>query len=165
MSNQRTKPQGDDDPRVIACIKAKRHFGNTQGLGDRLGHSRQAVDRWQIIPPTYCIAVELATGISRYEQRPDVFGTVEENVLLQDIATAARLAIKSIELAAALGITIETLAEWDQVPPERVRDVERLTGISRHTLRPDVFGQEPDIPPRRIKEPADNHKEAAGASA
>lgn len=27
-----------------------------------------------------------------------------------------------------------------KVPPERVLEVERVTGISRHELRPDVFG-------------------------
>jgi DNA-binding transcriptional regulator YdaS (Cro superfamily) len=31
-----------------------------------------------------------------------------------------------------------------QVPAERVLDIERLTGISRHDLRPDVFGPAED---------------------
>jgi DNA-binding transcriptional regulator YdaS (Cro superfamily) len=44
-------------------------------------------------------------------------------------------------LAATLGITPGALSQWAQVPSERALDVERATGISRYSLRPDVFGQ------------------------
>lgn len=44
-------------------------------------------------------------------------------------------------LAAKLGITPGALSQWTQVPPDRALDVERITGISRHQLRPDVFGK------------------------
>lgn len=44
-------------------------------------------------------------------------------------------------LAANLGITPGALSQWAQVPPERALDVERITGISRHELRPDVYGK------------------------
>lgn len=44
-------------------------------------------------------------------------------------------------LAAQLGITPGALSQWTQVPPDRALDVERITGISRHELRPDVFGK------------------------
>lgn len=47
--------------------------------------------------------------------------------------------IKS-RLAKQLGITHGAISQWQNVPPERVLDVERLTGISRHDLRPDVYG-------------------------
>lgn len=41
-----------------------------------------------------------------------------------------------------LGITHSAVQQWLRkgVPAERVLDVERITGISRHELRPDVFG-------------------------
>ncbi|QCM05133.1 helix-turn-helix domain-containing protein [Agrobacterium tumefaciens] len=46
--------------------------------------------------------------------------------------------------AAALGLeNPSVVANWrtrGQVPYQRVVDIERLTGISRHELRPDVFG-------------------------
>jgi DNA-binding transcriptional regulator YdaS (Cro superfamily) len=32
---------------------------------------------------------------------------------------------------------------WTAVPAERVLEIERLTGVSRHELRPDVFGPAP----------------------
>ena len=38
-------------------------------------------------------------------------------------------------------ITPQAVSQWKKVPPERVLDVERITGISRHDLRPDVFGR------------------------
>ena len=48
----------------------------------------------------------------------------------------------STALAAAIGnITTQAVSQWSQVPPSRVLDVERVTGISRYDLRPDVFGE------------------------
>ena len=42
-------------------------------------------------------------------------------------------------LAAALGIRASAISQWDRVPAERVLDVERVTGIPRHDLRPDLY--------------------------
>lgn len=39
------------------------------------------------------------------------------------------------------GVTPQAVSQWKKVPAERVLDVERITGISRHALRPDVFGE------------------------
>lgn len=45
-------------------------------------------------------------------------------------------------LAKALGnITPQAVSQWKKIPAERVLDVERVTGISRQELRPDVFGR------------------------
>lgn len=49
-------------------------------------------------------------------------------------------------LARSLCITPQAVNQWFVVPPERVLDVERLTGISRHLLRPDVFGMPQSSP-------------------
>lgn len=47
-------------------------------------------------------------------------------------------------LAQALGITQQALSQWKlrRVPAERVLDVERITGIPRHDLRPDIYPSE-----------------------
>lgn len=60
-----------------------------------------------------------------------------------DAETAANLA----------GVSLPTWSRWEtggrQIPASRVLDVEKLTGVSRHDLRPDVFGDTPTRLPRR----------------
>ncbi|ASL01788.1 transcriptional regulator [Xanthomonas citri] len=49
-------------------------------------------------------------------------------------------------LAEQLGIRSASISEWKvrgRVPAERVVAIERETGVSRHDLRPDVFGPAP----------------------
>lgn len=52
------------------------------------------------------------------------------------------------DVAATLGVTVPMWSRWENgrrpIPPGRVLTLERVTGISRHTLRPDVFGPAPD---------------------
>lgn len=47
------------------------------------------------------------------------------------------------KLAKECGVTPQAAHKWLKkgVPAERALDVERLTGISRHELCPDVFGK------------------------
>lgn len=42
-------------------------------------------------------------------------------------------------LARAIGITPAAVYRWDKVPIERLKKVERVTGISRRKLRPDLY--------------------------
>jgi DNA-binding transcriptional regulator YdaS (Cro superfamily) len=37
------------------------------------------------------------------------------------------------------GITPQAISQWIRVPATRVIDVERVTGVSRHELRPDIY--------------------------
>lgn len=50
---------------------------------------------------------------------------------------------RASRLAESLGINPGALSQWMQVPAERVLDVERHTGLSRHDLRPDIYGPAP----------------------
>lgn len=43
------------------------------------------------------------------------------------------------QLATSLGITRGAIAQWTKVPVERVVEVERVTGIPRRLLRPDLY--------------------------
>ena len=43
------------------------------------------------------------------------------------------------KVAKALGITHGAVSQWRRVPAERVIDVERLTGVPRYRLRPDLY--------------------------
>ncbi|MBX3280823.1 MAG: molecular chaperone TorD family protein, partial [Acidobacteria bacterium] len=55
-------------------------------------------------------------------------------------------AIRSVggvsELARRIGIAQPSVSNWNRVPAERVAAVEAATGVSRTTLRPDLFGAE-----------------------
>lgn len=44
-----------------------------------------------------------------------------------------------LKVARALKITHGAVSQWKEIPPLRVLDVERVTGISRHELRPDLY--------------------------
>ena len=39
-------------------------------------------------------------------------------------------------------ITSQAISQWRRVPVERVLEVERATGVSRHELRPDIYPDE-----------------------
>lgn len=43
------------------------------------------------------------------------------------------------QLASKLGIARQAIYQWSRIPAERVVDVERVTGISRTELRPDLY--------------------------
>ena len=47
-------------------------------------------------------------------------------------------------LAKQLGITLAAVSQWRQVPYLRVLEVERITGVPRHELRPDIYPSPPD---------------------
>lgn len=43
-------------------------------------------------------------------------------------------------LAKALnGVSYQAVQKWRKVPAERVHDVERVSGVPRHLLRPDLY--------------------------
>lgn len=51
---------------------------------------------------------------------------------------AAAVGNKS-ELARRLGVKVQSIQQWKRIPAERVIDVERVTGIPREELRPDLY--------------------------
>ena len=61
--------------------------------------------------------------------------------------TAVDRAGNTSALARSLGISHTAVRKWrllGRPPAERVLDIERVTGISRYQLRPDVFGPAPE---------------------
>ena len=61
---------------------------------------------------------------------------------------AVKIAGGSSEFARALNkagvkITRQAIEQWHSVPPHHVRAVEKITGISRYKLRPDIYGPAP----------------------
>ena len=58
--------------------------------------------------------------------------------LKRAIANAGGLA----GLAGPLGISEQAVSQWDEVPPLRVLAVERVSGVPRSELRPDLYPAE-----------------------
>jgi DNA-binding transcriptional regulator YdaS (Cro superfamily) len=42
-------------------------------------------------------------------------------------------------LARALGIKVQSLQNWRRIPAERVLQIEKVTGLGREFLRPDLY--------------------------
>ncbi len=62
-----------------------------------------------------------------------------------EIKTIAARAGGVVALSRALGLSRSAVSQWKTVPVLRVVEVERLTGIPRAELRPDVFGESVDV--------------------
>ena len=43
-------------------------------FAEQIGLSRNTVKKWAQVPPEHVLTVEALTGVSRYIQRPDIFG-------------------------------------------------------------------------------------------
>jgi DNA-binding transcriptional regulator YdaS (Cro superfamily) len=60
-----------------------------------------------------------------------------------DCEPGLRRAIKAAgsitNLSLLLRITTQAIAQWDRIPLSRVIQVERVTGVDRTKLRPDLF--------------------------
>ena len=58
--------------------------------------------------------------------------------LVRAITKVKRLKV----IAEACGITEQAVCQWEKVPAEHVIKVERVSGVSRHDLRPDLYPKE-----------------------
>lgn len=76
----------------------------------------------------------------------------EKKVRDEGLRKALEAAGRAVRLASELGITAQAINRWQRVPIERVPDVERITGIPRHVLRPD----RPDMFPHPDNERAEH---------
>jgi DNA-binding transcriptional regulator YdaS (Cro superfamily) len=67
-------------------------------------------------------------------QKPKIL--IDEGLLLAVEAAGTRY-----RLAKLLGVTPTAVLLWDRVPVSRLLEVERVTGISRKKLRPELYRQ------------------------
>lgn len=58
------------------------------------------------------------------------------NPFIKDVAAPAG---GVVALSLQLGLSRAAVAQWKRVPAERVLEVERLTGVPRQRLRPDLY--------------------------
>jgi DNA-binding transcriptional regulator YdaS (Cro superfamily) len=48
--------------------------GGPRAVAPHVKLTRQAVAKWEVIPPKHVLTLERLSGISRYELRPDIYG-------------------------------------------------------------------------------------------
>lgn len=112
-------------------------------------------------------------SVTRSESRSD-----SERISLSDSRTSIRpsprqksksravlevlRAIHPADLARHLNLQRPAVYRWVRVPEQHVIEVERLTGIPRTRLRPDLHG--PDATPRRPETPLDEAIKAYGSA-
>ncbi len=58
------------------------------------------------------------------------------------VKAAIQAARTAAAIADGLGISRAAVSQWNEIPAERVIQVERLTGVHRSILRPDLYPQE-----------------------
>jgi DNA-binding transcriptional regulator YdaS (Cro superfamily) len=68
---------------------------------------------------------------------------MDENLTSEQAALRAAVAVVGgpVALGRMLGITSQAVSLWPRAPAARVLQIEKLTGVSRHRLRPDIFGR------------------------
>lgn len=66
------------------------------------------------------------------------------NLANRGVIEACRRAGSQVALSKLAGVSEVAVHKWiyDEIPPERAIEVERLTGVSRRILRPDIFNDE-----------------------
>lgn len=63
--------------RTTPLARATEIAGGVVRLSEKLGVKHQAISQWKKIPASRVLDIERLTGVSRYDQRPDIFGSKE----------------------------------------------------------------------------------------
>jgi len=56
-----------------ALAEALRRAGSVRALARAIGISHQTISQWGRAPPARVLAIEKATGVSRFDLRPDIY--------------------------------------------------------------------------------------------
>jgi DNA-binding transcriptional regulator YdaS (Cro superfamily) len=72
-----------------------------------------------------------------------------EQLLAEGLRLAIAAAGSRYRLAKELGLTPAAVEQWTAIPVRRVLDVERITGIDRTLLRPDLYRRDPPASSRQ----------------
>lgn len=68
---------------------------------------------------------------------------ITKSIVRHEAVDQAIAAVGLSVLARAVGRSPSTVCEWWRIPADHVLAVERVTGISRSVLRPDLYPTEP----------------------
>lgn len=66
------------DAPLTPLDRAKKAAGNAAALATKVGVSPQALSQWKEVPIRRVLDVERATGVPRYELRPDIYPPPEQ---------------------------------------------------------------------------------------
>lgn len=112
---------------MSALDRAVQSAGSQQALAHLLGIKPPSVSGWYDrcrVPAERCIAIELATGVSRHQLRPDVFGpdpAESKGEVVAQLRAEIDSRMSKRALRAKLGLsTDKQLAKVLQVPAEQV---------------------------------------------
>jgi DNA-binding transcriptional regulator YdaS (Cro superfamily) len=65
-------------PMQRAVDEAVRRVGSLKRLAERLDITRQAIQHWTSVPVKHVLTLEALSGVTRYELRPDIYGSDPE---------------------------------------------------------------------------------------
>ncbi|WP_285317187.1 transcriptional regulator [Stenotrophomonas maltophilia group sp. Smal35] len=124
-----------------ALDKAVKAAGGVTSLAIALGVRQSAVSNWKSrsrIPAAQAIRIERATGVSRHDLCPEIFGVASHLVPVTKQQLMDRLGFASDgHLAKVLGLPVEDVAKWPllgAVPA--LPQVLLVLGIERPVLDP-----------------------------
>ncbi len=131
------------------------------GIARLLGVTPQAVNQWvsgnRPVPPRHVLAIEAATGVSRHELRPDVFGAAEVSTVraltgslvdsrMSKRALRAKFGFKTdAPLAKLLRLPVEQVEAWPEeqgIPA--LPQVLRLLGVQEEQPAAEAALSDPD---------------------
>ncbi len=96
-----------------AIERAVEQAGGQVSLAKAISVTPQAVNQWVtkgLVPAARCLAVETATGISRHDLRPDVFGPAPANEEAQPLARRSSAAPGEAAEADAVPVPLKAAA-------------------------------------------------------
>jgi DNA-binding transcriptional regulator YdaS (Cro superfamily) len=72
-----------------------------------------------------------------------IYGPMSKSPAQIVVEEAIRVCGSLKAVAKRLGIKSQAISQWQKIPAKRVLALEALTGVSRHVMRPDIYGPPP----------------------
>lgn len=118
-----------------ALDKAVKAAGGVTSLAIALGVRQSAVSNWKSrsrIPAAQALGIERATGVSRHELCPEIFGAAAELAPVTKQQLLDKVGLSSdAHLAKVLGLPVDQVAAWPITGPvPAVPQVLQLLGIA-----------------------------------
>jgi DNA-binding transcriptional regulator YdaS (Cro superfamily) len=92
-----------------------------------------------------CITTQLMVAVADMSDESDIEPAIVDATIRAKEAAGGPTALAAALTESGERISSQGVSKWLRVPAERVLEVERLTGVSRYELRPDVYGPAPSV--------------------